>query len=64
MRLNLGAQAYIYIAEGLQSAGGWGKPERKEKYLLMWPDLRKEAWSPRGISPGGRSHLYANAALQ
>lgn len=31
---------------------------------MMWPDLRKEAWSPGGISPGVRSHVYANDALQ
>lgn len=31
---------------------------------MMWPDLRKEAWSPGGISPGVRSHVYANNALR
>lgn len=31
--------------------------ERKEQFLMMWPDLRKEAWSPGGISPGEISCL-------
>lgn len=38
-------------------AGGWGALERKEQCLMMWPDLRKEAWSPGGISPGEVSWL-------
>lgn len=37
--------------------------ERKEQCLMMWLDLRKEAWSP-GEFPPVRSHVYANIVLQ
>lgn len=42
----------LHLPDNRGQSRARGELKRKKQCLMMWPDLRKEAWSPRGNSPG------------